>query len=312
MEESVPIARFGVYGKPLADVGDLVDRPARASQYSPLIAGALMLEETPEAALDGFVVHAPPGTVERRFAIAHAMRALRPGAPLTVLAPKDKGGARIRRELESFGADVTEDARRHHRICTTVRPLATVGLDTAIAEGSPRLVEAMGMWSQPGVFSWDRIDPGSALLTANLTGLSGRVADLGCGIGYLAVRALATSPNITEITLIDCDRRAVAAARRNVVDPRARFIWGDVRVHATRLADLDAVIMNPPFHDGGAEDKALGQDIVRAAARMLRRGGRCLLVANRHLPYEEVLAPAFRSVNLRADAGGYKVYEAVK
>jgi 16S rRNA (guanine1207-N2)-methyltransferase len=45
---------------------------------------------------------------------------------------------------------------------------------------------------------------------------------------------------------------------------------------------------------------------------MLRRGGVCWLVANRHLPYEAVLASAFETATVREDAGGYKVIEAVK
>lgn len=156
---------------------------------------------------------------------------------------------------------------------------------------------------------------GTALLASILAAqlpLAGRVADLGCGIGTLARATLAASTAISELTLIDRDRRAITAARLNVPDARARFTWSDVRAHAGGLADLDAVVMNPPFHDGGAEDRALGQDFVRIAAHMLRRGGRCVLVANRHLPYEGILASAFRSVTLLADRAGYKVYEAVK
>ena len=45
---------------------------------------------------------------------------------------------------------------------------------------------------------------------------------------------------------------------------------------------------------------------------MLRRGGVCWIVANRHLPYEATLATAFAEVAVRADAGGYKIFEARK
>ena len=41
-------------------------------------------------------------------------------------------------------------------------------------------------------------------------------------------------------------------------------------------------------------------------------GGRFLLVANRHLPYERGLAAAFARVEVLADAEGYKVIEAVR
>ena len=78
------------------------------------------------------------------------------------------------------------------------------------------------------------------------------------------------------------------------------------------LTDLDFVVMNPPFHDGGAEDRALGVAFIETAAKALRKGGTCWLTANRHLPYERPLAGAFSKVELRAEAGGYKIYEARK
>jgi 16S rRNA (guanine1207-N2)-methyltransferase len=78
------------------------------------------------------------------------------------------------------------------------------------------------------------------------------------------------------------------------------------------VADLDFVVMNPPFHDGGAEDRALGIAFIEAAARMLAKRGVCWLVANRHLPYEAALAGVFATVTVRAEGGGYKIFEARK
>ena len=94
-----------------------------------------------------------------------------------------------------------------------------------------------------------------------------------------------------------------------MLDARARFHWSDVRA-APDLSGLDFVVMNPPFHDGGAEDKALGQAFIRRGRDMLRKGGAMWLVANRHLPYEAVLNEQFSAVTPRADKAGFKVYEA--
>ncbi|MGC1302866.1 MAG: methyltransferase, partial [Caulobacteraceae bacterium] len=116
---------------------------------------------------------------------------------------------------------------------------------------------------------------------------------------------------VTWLDLIDVDRRAIEAARRNVADPRAAFHWTDAR-SAPALEGLDFVVMNPPFHDGGAEDKGLGQAFVRRSHQLLRKGGSVWLVANRHLPYEGVLTPLFAKTTLRAESGGFKVYEAQK
>ncbi|MEO8811807.1 MAG: methyltransferase [Caulobacteraceae bacterium] len=288
---------------------ELAERRSDARQLSPLVPGAGAIEGLDDASLPGMTILAPPGTIERRYVLAHALRTVKAGGQIVVLAPRDKGGARLRRELEGFGCRVAEDARRHHRICRTTRPRDPVGLAAAIDAGAPRRVPALGMWSQPGVFSWDRLDPGTALLLETLPALDGAGADLGCGIGVLARAALA-SPTVTRLALVDIDRRAVEAARRNIADPRAAFVHADVRTPAAAQSGLDFVIMNPPFHDAGREDRALGQAFIAAAAAMLAKGGVCRMVANVALPYEQALIAHFPRVALVARARGYKVYEA--
>jgi 16S rRNA (guanine1207-N2)-methyltransferase len=290
---------------------NLAERPVGAVQASPLIPGSVKLGEIPEGSLASVVMLAPPGTLERRYFLARALKALAVGARLTALAPKDKGGSRLGKELKAFGCTVDETSKSHHRICVATRPDVLTGADEAIADGAPRRVEGIGLWSQPGVFSWDRIDPGSALLAARLPQLKGQGADLGCGVGYLSLKIL-QSAAVTRLDLVDIDRRAVELARRNVTDPRAHMHWADAADGDPGLTGLDFIVMNPPFHDAGTEDKGLGQAFIREAAKALRAGGSCWLVANRHLPYEAALSSAFKSVRLDHEAGGYKVYEATR
>ena len=299
------IVRAAIYGAPDRD---LAETPADAVQLSPLTPGSMAIETIADGSLDAITMLTPPGSLERRYELAQALRALRPGAALTALALKDKGGSRLHGELEAFGCAVTETAKRHHRICHVQRPAAPTGLDEAIAAGAPRLVEPLGLWSLPGVFSWDRVDPGSALLAHTLPKLGGDGADLGCGIGWLALAVLA-NPKVTSLALIDIDRRAIEAARRNIDDPRAQIVWADARGDHG-LTGLDFVVMNPPFHDSGIEDRGLGFAFLAAARRALRKGGVLWMVANRHLPYEARLDELFRVVIPRADKSGFKVIEA--
>ena len=94
---------FGVLGHPPPA---LVEVSPDARQFSPLVPGAADLAAVPEGTLAGMAMLAAPGPLERRPALAAMLRARAGGAPFTVLAPKDMGGARLAGELERFGCAV--------------------------------------------------------------------------------------------------------------------------------------------------------------------------------------------------------------
>jgi len=295
-----------LYGRPPL----VFDPPQGAIQTSPLIPESAALEAQAPGSVDAVTLLAPAGVLERRYVLAMALRALRVGGRLDVMAPKDRGGSRLAGELKDFGLEVTETSKAHHRRCIVVRPERVTGMEAAIDAGGPQFVAGLEAWSQPGIFSWNRIDPGTALLAEHLPPQKGEGVDLGCGWGALAHLVL-RSPGVTKLKLVDLDRRAIQAARRNIEDARAKVWWSDARMLDLK-AERDFVVSNPPFHDGGTEDRALGQAFVRTAAGLLRRGGVLWLVANRHLPYEADLKAAFTRVRPVVEAGGYKVFEAVR
>jgi 16S rRNA (guanine1207-N2)-methyltransferase len=298
----------GVYG---VVPDDLVAVGAKATQLSPLMPGAAALEDVADASLASIAVLAPPGTLERRYVLAQALRALVVDGAFAALAPRNRGGARLRGELAQFGFEVEETSKSHFRVCAGARPAVQSGLDAAITAGGPQFVAATGLWSQPGIFSWDRIDPGSHLLAEHLPRLSGKGADLGCGTGFLSRRVLA-SPDVQALALVDIDRRAIAAARRNVADSRANFHWLDAALPLPFGRALDFVVTNPPFHKEGSEDRALGLAVALQAARLLAPGGELWLVANRHLSYAPALRESFVQIALVAQDSEYHVYRAVR
>ncbi|WP_312125477.1 methyltransferase [Brevundimonas sp.] len=295
-----------IYGRPPA----VFDPPQSATQTSPLIPGSQALESMADGSAEEITVYAPPGAVERRYVLAQALRVLKVGGRLDVMAPKDKGGSRLAKELKSFGLTFSEEAKAHHRSAKLTRPEQVEALAEAIKGGAPRIVPGLEAWSQPGIFAWDRIDTGTALLADALPALKGKGIDLGCGYGALATVVL-RSTAVTNLSMVDLDRRAIDAAQQNVSDERASFEWADVR---TLEADgtLDFVVSNPPFHDGGIEDKRLGQKFIRKSAELLKKGGVAWIVANRHLPYEKDLNEVFKRVTMVADQNGFKIFEAIK
>ncbi|MBM9593253.1 class I SAM-dependent methyltransferase [Roseitranquillus sediminis] len=173
-------------------------------------------------------------------------------------------------------------------------------------ESAPREVE--GFATAPGVFSADGPDPGSVALAEVLPALGGEVADLGAGWGYLG-RAILRSDKVRSLHAVEAEHAALACARANLDDPRVIFHWAD----ATRFRPpqpLDAVVTNPPFHQGRRPDPSIGRGFVAAAAGMLKPSGQFWMVANRHLPYETTLNEAFRTVREVAGDGGFKVIQA--
>jgi len=180
---------------------------------------------------------------------------------------------------------------------------------------APRPIADGRFLSRPGLFAWDRIDSASALLAAHLPGdISGRAADLGAGYGYLSADLLARNPRITALDVYEAEARAIAVARLNLEDASRRvdidYHWHDVTTGL--LASYDVIVSNPPFHQGRADQPDLGQAFIMAAALALNPGGRLWLVANRHLPYEAVLASQFATVRAVIVQDGFKVIEATK
>jgi 16S rRNA (guanine1207-N2)-methyltransferase len=178
---------------------------------------------------------------------------------------------------------------------------------------APRPVADGTLLSRPGVFAWDRVDAASALLLHHLPAdLSGEGADLGAGTGVLARDVLARCPQVRSLDLYEAELRALDLARHNLqAHANVGFHWHDVTAGLPR--EYDFIVMNPPFHAQTRADRPdIGRRFIAVAAQALRPRGRLVLVANRHLPYEAELGDRFAQVRTLADAGGFKVVEAVR
>jgi 16S rRNA (guanine1207-N2)-methyltransferase len=248
---------------------------------------------------------------EENFAnIARGWSLLDPAGTLACAGANDDGAASLEKQVgKAFGLD-GQFSKFHCRVFWLTRDEKSPP-DYWRALASLRRVDG-GWLSQPSIFSWDRIDDGSALLAQHLsTDLFGHVADFGCGWGYLAREVLVRSPNVGKIDLIDAEHRAVEAARANIADTRASFHWLDLSQEAAP-ATYDVIVCNPPYHAGRAAQPGLGQNVIAAAARALRPGGRFYMVANRGLPYEPQLKANFASFETLADNNKFRVSCAVR
>lgn len=244
---------------------------------------------------------------EENFAnIARGWALLAPGGTLVCAGANDDGAASLEKHAAKAFGGVESLSKFHSRVFWFVKgshapPDYWQKLTTLHSVGD-------GSWqSQPGIFSWDHVDGGSAMLATHLPhDLFGHVADFGCGWGFLTRHVLATCPAVTKIDGIDAEHRAVEASRANVTDPRATFHWLDL-INEAAPATYDAIVCNPPFHAGRAAEPSLGQGFIAVAARALKPRGRFYMVANRGLPYEPLLKAHFASFETLADNNKFRV-----
>ncbi|PNS08988.1 class I SAM-dependent methyltransferase [Solilutibacter silvestris] len=191
-------------------------------------------------------------------------------------------------------------------------------VDHAIADEWLRAAEPRrrddGLWTQAGVFSADGIDPASALLMMHLpANLAGTIADFGAGSGVLSRHVARHCQQARKIDLYEADHRALQLAKRNLGDANVdtAYHWHDIAAGVSER--FDAVVMNPPFHLTGKRGiPELGQRFIDVAADALQRRGALWMVANAHLPYEEVLAKRFARVDAVATHAGFKVLHAAE
>jgi 16S rRNA (guanine1207-N2)-methyltransferase len=72
------------------------------------------------------------------------------------------------------------------------------------------------------------------------------------------------------------------------------------------------VVTNPPFHREQATTYTIAEQIIRDAARLLRKKGRLYLVANSFLKYRPIIESAFGNATLLRETSRFKVWYATK
>jgi 16S rRNA (guanine1207-N2)-methyltransferase len=162
--------------------------------------------------------------------------------------------------------------------------------------------------SLPGVFAYDRLDEGTALLLQHLPDVQGaRVLDAGCGYGPIGLAA--SLGGAARVLMVDVNTLAVAAAQENIARLQASActaVAGDALAPAEGQQS-DLMLSNPPFHTGKQVTYDVAETFIRHGQRLLQPGGRMVLVANRFIRYDRLLGELFAHVETLADDRRYHV-----
>lgn len=263
--------------------------------------------------------------ISKEKAVVHhlintAWRLLRPGGELVLCGAKNEG---IKTYLDKAGhlfehrAEISKHSGFYLGRLTRLDTAAGTRLDDQDYTQLRIIGEQNGIpfLSKPGLFGWNKIDPGSALLAAQLPVVLANgqappqsLLDLGCGYGYLALLA---SQLQTFQRLIASDNNAAAllACQANFA---ARNITGEVIADdcaQSLITAFDLILCNPPFHRGFEHDQALTEHFLAAAARLLTAQGRALFVVNRFIPLPRLAPVFFQRINVVTENRSFIVFE---
>ncbi|KQH85201.1 50S rRNA methyltransferase [Vibrio furnissii] len=171
----------------------------------------------------------------------------------------------------------------------------------------------------PNVYSGESLDQGTRFLLPHLpsdTTLN-HVIDLGCGNGVLSVRMGQLNPQVN-ITCVDESFMAVESARQNLVtnlgQERNIACIANNCLDGFEAAHTDMVVCNPPFHQQQAITDHIAWQMFCDSKHVLRKGGKLLVIGNRHLGYDVKLTRLFGRSQVKTVASNQKfvILQAIK
>ena len=254
------------------------------------------------------------------MALDAAASVVAPGGTIFLFGANAEGVKSAAKALDVVAEGVvTVDTRRHSRVLSGTRRREIPGFRGTLAAwrevGEVELNGQARPWvSYPGVFAGGGLDPGTALLLDHLPEVGSRrqaaaVLDLACGTGIIGAVARERYSGAS-VDLVDADAVAVAAARENVAG--ATVICGDGLAAAPR-ARYDAILSNPPIHDGIDESLAFLERLIREAPGHLPVGGVLqVVIPSRIRAAAEWCAAAFAETSVVAQDRRYQVIRGIK
>jgi 16S rRNA (guanine1207-N2)-methyltransferase len=137
--------------------------------------------------------------------------------------------------------------------------------------------------TRPSVFSHRSLDGAARLLIQHGNVQPGdSVLDLGCGSGAVAIAAGLRSQT-GQIHAVDCNTRAVECTRhsasRNNISNVTAVLNHDGEL--PQIGDCDVALLNPPYY----ADFGIAKHFMRTACRLLKAGGRIVVVTKQREAY---------------------------
>jgi 16S rRNA (guanine1207-N2)-methyltransferase len=278
---------------------------------------------------DTVLLTIPKGRRYARTLLLAAWEALKPGGQLLLAGPSKGGAKAVIKDAERlFGNAAVLGYRSHQRVAACIRgeqlpdPLPKEFQQPGVAPGTQHFVKierptgTLKLETHPGIFSWEALDEGTALLLNKIIiEPEDQIWDVGCGYGVIGLAVALAGASF--VAMSDINLIGIDYARRNAVQnglghkvevfPADTLSPPPATLHPSRF---DLIISNPAFHQDRNVDKSMADQLIQDAPKYLSQNGRLVLVANRFLNYDKAMRECFSSVERIAETSKFHVIEA--
>ena len=269
--------------------------------------------EFPQAKFDQVIIFVPKSKELLNYILHVVVSHLKLDQQVFLVGEKKGGVERAAKQLQPYGKTLKLDSARHCQFwqmkieeTEQLKPLEnwlksyTVQIDQ----------DQLEICALPGVFSQNHLDVGTAVLVPYLSQVkSGKIADFGCGAGIISAYLAKLNPN-QQIFALDVDAFALRSTeltfQKNNLSLN-QLTLQPVTGFGDAPKELDAIVSNPPFHQGIHTNYDASEELCRLARVHLKSSGELWIVANRFLNYPPLIEQSFGQCMVKADQQGFKV-----
>ncbi len=302
------------------------DACIKYAKHKQLFAAAFALNDREEP-FDGIVIYLPKSKQQLSMLVDNASSLVKANGIIMIVGENKAGIKSVNKVLEKHGEIVNKlDSAKHCGLVavTVTRPITTFDLSSYGVQKHYCINDvSVEVFSLPGVFGHKQLDPGTDLLLNQLAHIelkrgNAHIYDFACGTGvigcYLAKMAKKNEPKpaVRKISMSDNSALAVFCSKQT-----AKLNGFDISViaadgFAALTEKVDLIVSNPPFHKGIKNDYSITEKFIIQAFKHSNQSANIMLVANKFLPYPEMLTKVYGTCNIQAATNQYKVYQARK
>ena len=286
------------------------------------IFGASFSINSNDDAYDGVVIYMPKSKQQLSMLIDNMSALVKANAVILVVGENRAGIKSVSKLLDKVGSPVNKlDSAKHCGLyaVTVNNPSTSFDIQQYTLVKSYQVQnQTIRICSLPGVFGHKQLDAGTELLlnqlgNITLTAKKPHIYDFACGTGVIGcyLAKLFANDNVS-FSMSDNSALAIYCSKQS-----AELNGLDIYVVAADgLAQLtnkvDLIVTNPPFHSGIKNDYSITQKFIKNAFSHSNQYASIILVANKFLPYPDMLETAYGGFSELASTNQYKVYHAKK